>query len=360
MHTKKYPSMNEQLELIKKNKKPIYIFGGLGAMSLGSVTANFLIQHNITFDGFLANRDFISTKSHMGKPVIAIEESKIDKESSIIIGISKWMLAQTELQKHGYKNIFLFDCFSENVLEQISLKYFQKNYKDFFETYTLLEDELSKQSMIAYLQGKIFNNFQGLVNTCTQNLQNNEGGGAYFDIFTFGAEEIMIDCGAFTGDTAMIFAQKNPNYKKIYAFEPDNNTFKLLVENTKNLNIIPINKGVSSKSCTLSFDTQDNGCSAFNQCGKIKIEVEKIDNLLNQEQQPITFIKMDIEGSELEALKGASKTIKKYKPKLAICVYHRANDLIEIPRYIRSLHKDYKIFIRNHQMVPEDTILYAY
>lgn len=157
-----------------------------------------------------------------------------------------------------------------------------------------------------------------------------------------------------------MFAQKNPNYKKTYAFEPDKNVYQQLVANTKSLRIVLINKGVFSQTCTLSFDTKENGCSNFQENGNLKIEVESLDDFLEQNEDKITFIKMDIEGSELEALKGASKTIKKYKPKLAICVYHRANDLIEIPRYIKSLHKDYKIFIRNHQMVPEDTVLYAY
>lgn len=360
MNTTSFPNMNEQLDTIKRSGRKTYIFGGLGAMSLGSVIANHLIQQNISFDGFLANKEFIFNPKHMGKPVTAIEESNIDKDNNIIIGISKWQLAQEELLKFGYHNIFLFDCFSESVLEQISPDYFQKNYGGFSKTYSMLEDELSKQSMIAYLQGKIFNNFTQLANTCLANL-NNKGGGAYFnDIFIFRDDEIMVDCGAFTGDTALMFAQKNPTYKKIYAFEPDKNTYMQLVTNTQKLKITPINKGVFSKTCTLSFDTQDNGCSNFNEDGKLQIEVVSLDEFLEQNQEAITFIKMDIEGSELEALKGASKTIKKYKPKLAICVYHKANDLIEIPKYIKSLHKDYKIFIRNHQMLPEDTVLYAF
>lgn len=177
INTVKFPNMVEQLDIISKSDKKTYIFGGLGAMSLGSVIANYLIQQDIPFNGFLANKDFISTKKHMGKPVIAIEESDIDKESNIIIGISKWQLAQEELSKFGYHNIFLFDCFSESVLEQISLDYFQKNYEAFSETYSMLEDELSKQSMIAYLQGKIFNNFNGLATTCLANLNNQGGGG---------------------------------------------------------------------------------------------------------------------------------------------------------------------------------------
>lgn len=68
---------------------------------------------------------------------------------------------------------------------------------------------------------------------------------------------------------------------------------------------------------------------------------------------------MDIEGSELEALKGAQQTIKNFKPKLAICIYHKKEDLITIPQYILSLNKNYKLHLRNRQGVGEDTVIYA-
>ncbi|MBR7117999.1 MAG: FkbM family methyltransferase [Helicobacteraceae bacterium] len=68
---------------------------------------------------------------------------------------------------------------------------------------------------------------------------------------------------------------------------------------------------------------------------------------------------MDIEGAELEALSGARETIKKYNPKLTICIYHKFEDLITIPQYILSLNKNYKLYLRNRQGVGEDTILYC-
>jgi hypothetical protein len=73
----------------------------------------------------------------------------------------------------------------------------------------------------------------------------------------------------------------------------------------------------------------------------------------------VTFIKMDIEGSELNALKGAEQTIRKYKPKLAICVYHRAKDLITIPQYIKTLVPEYKLYFRAHKYGTYDFVLYA-
>jgi hypothetical protein len=85
--------------------------------------------------------------------------------------------------------------------------------------------------------------------------------------------------------------------------------------------------------------------------------VTTIDELLKG--GPATFIKMDIEGAELVALKGAKQTIKKYKPKLAVCVYHKPLDIVEIPLYLKKLVPEYKLFLRHYSDFGFDTIRYA-
>ena len=87
-----------------------------------------------------------------------------------------------------------------------------------------------------------------------------------------------------------------------------------------------------------------------------KIRIKKLDNYI--EEQP-TFIKMDIEGYELEALKGAEKILKTLKPKLAICIYHKEMDFYEIPLYLKSIVPEYKFKIRQHYDALYDTVLYA-
>ncbi len=73
----------------------------------------------------------------------------------------------------------------------------------------------------------------------------------------------------------------------------------------------------------------------------------------------VTFIKLDVEGAELEALKGARDTIIREHPKLAICVYHKKEDIWEIPEYILSLSKEYRLYIRHYHWNPSETVLYA-
>lgn len=99
------------------------------------------------------------------------------------------------------------------------------------------------------------------------------------------------------------------------------------------------------------------GGGNINKDGEEYIEVDSIDNLLSD--IPVTFIKMDIEGAEMEALKGAEKVIRVYKPKLAVCIYHRYEDLYEIPMYIKSLVPEYRLFVRHYSDSPSETVLYA-
>ena len=68
---------------------------------------------------------------------------------------------------------------------------------------------------------------------------------------------------------------------------------------------------------------------------------------------------MDIEGSELKALEGMKQTIKKYKPKLAICIYHKFEDLWELPLYIKKLVPEYQLYIRNYTSYLDEIVLYA-
>ena len=170
----------------------------------------------------------------------------------------------------------------------------------------------------------------------------------------FTDHEIIVDCGAYTGDTAKLFFEKIPGCRVI-ALEPDENIFELL-QQCKLEGITAIKAGAWSEDTTLRFSDTGGGSSTIDPSGNTEIKVAALDHI--SECRSATYIKMDIEGAELEALKGAANIIKEMKPKLAICIYHKPQDLFEIPLYIKKLNPDYKLFIHHHAYVSE-TVLYA-
>ena len=147
----------------------------------------------------------------------------------------------------------------------------------------------------------------------------------------------IIDCGAFIGDSSIILS-KYTNYK-VFAFEPDRSIFKYLIKNIKENNlknkVIPLNYGVGDKEEILNF-------------GEDELKITTIDNIVKKENiGRVSLIKMDIEGYELKALKGARETIQKYKPVLIISAYHRREDILEIPYYLKDLVPEYKFRFLN-------------
>lgn len=179
----------------------------------------------------------------------------------------------------------------------------------------------------------------------------------------FSDHEIIVDCGAFNGDTVKLFYEKVPGCR-VVALEPDERNFESL-QRLKLEGLQCINCGAWSKNTTLSFSNEGGGTRAgsIDDSGSIKIEVRALDLL--PECQSATYIKMDIEGAEMEALKGAEKTIRTIlqgggRPKLAICLYHKPQDFFEIPLYIKKLNPDYKLFIHHHNVYRAfETVLYA-
>jgi FkbM family methyltransferase len=124
--------------------------------------------------------------------------------------------------------------------------------------------------------------------------------------------------------------------------------------------IIVHNVGLYSSEKEVYF-SQEASSSKIDVNGTSLARLVALDTYLSEEERSeITYIKMDIEGAETEALKGMAQTIAKYKPKLAICIYHLPDDLWQIPEYIHSLNPDYKLYIRHHDVeYGAETVCYA-
>ena len=184
----------------------------------------------------------------------------------------------------------------------------------------------------------------------------------YFHVFQFGNDEAYIDCGAYMGDTLDEFIKNCPRYKHIAAFEPENANFqKLQARYAGKRDVTLLNIGAYDKEGTLFIKGRDAWVSVATdgRDGAAAIRVNTIDNLGFEK---VTFIKMDIEGAELNALKGAEKTILRDKPKLAICIYHSNEDTLHIAEYIHHLVPEYRFRVRQYNCYPyiDETVLYAH
>ncbi len=179
----------------------------------------------------------------------------------------------------------------------------------------------------------------------------------YFDpIVPLSDEEVFVDCGGFDGDTVLEFCSRNPQYRQIYLFEPSPSNFeraRVRLQGFENLSLIPM--GVSDVRGTLAFDPSAGSASSVSAAGSMTIDVVSIDECISQ---PVSFIKMDLEGWELQALKGARQHILEDHPKLAISVYHHASDFWRIPEYVLGLRGDYSVYLRHYSEGWSETVMY--
>lgn len=177
-------------------------------------------------------------------------------------------------------------------------------------------------------------------------------------------DEYVVDCGAFIGDSLEEFyGIKKGQFGAYYCFELDSNNCEICkrkIDSYNNNKIELIRAGVSDKNEIITI-TESNGFSSrIDGSGNktIKANIVKIDDALKGKK--VTFIKMDIEGAEIPALKGAKKIIKEQHPKLAISAYHYLSDLWEIPLLIKEMNPNYKVYMRHHTTAVWDTDCYAY
>ena len=235
------------------------------------------------------------------------------------------------------------------------LSFYQANRKRFDALEEMLEDDLSRETMRAVIRYRSSPKRDMLKTVAV--------GHQYFvdDIFSPLNDEVFIDGGAYIGQTVsklFLWMGGGNSWKKVYCWEPDEISRNKLKENCrdyKNIEIVPC--GLWSKRTKLNFKMEGDSGSKIDKTGSSTVQVDSIDNVCANEK--VTYIKMDIEGSELEALRGAREVICRDKPRLGICVYHRPEDILEIPMFIKELVPEYKIYIRHHSPHFNETVVYA-
>ncbi len=184
----------------------------------------------------------------------------------------------------------------------------------------------------------------------------------YFDLEIMrpiSKKEVFVDVGCYDGMSSLNFGKWCKRDFTVYAFEPQKENFSLCKSTLENNNISYklIQKGAWSEETTLKFKISMGMASQLYGKDEIEVDVTRIDKILANEK--VTFIKMDIEGAELEALIGAQNVISNNKPILAISVYHRFEDIFSIPELILKYNPEYQFYLRHYSIRSSETVLYA-
>jgi FkbM family methyltransferase len=219
----------------------------------------------------------------------------------------------------------------------------------------LLSDDASRDEYLAQLRWRLLGEFDALYRPVQHTM--------YFplDLCPLTDHEVFVDCGAYDGDSIRSFLdQPKKSFQRIYSFEPDPANFSKL---EKEVSLRPERESITlqraavgAQAGTVTFSGDGNEASSVGK-GDMVVNCVALDEVLS-EMQP-TYIKIDIEGAELDALNGARGIIQRYSPVLAVCTYHVQDHLWKIPLLIQSINPNYSFFLHPHLVEGWDLVCYA-
>jgi FkbM family methyltransferase len=216
--------------------------------------------------------------------------------------------------------------------------------------FSRLHDAHSKQTYASLLRGRL------------------EGDAGFFDVAPYAEYahahvrarpgDVVLDVGAFTGDSARRFAWQLRGFGRIVALEPDQDSFAKLAR-LRLPGLVALNVGAWHERATLAFNP-DAGSSKLSETGTTQVEVRAIDEIVaEQGLKRVDLIKLDVESAEQQALDGARRTLSRFRPKLQVSIYHRPNDLFELPLRLMNELPDYRFYLGHHGPWHTETDLYA-
>lgn len=218
---------------------------------------------------------------------------------------------------------------------------YMKHLPELYDVHQMLADDKSKEIFRAAITGRITRIMQDFIFTSEYEY--------FLNGFLPTAGDIAIDGGSYDGETSADFVRQGA---KVYAFEMDAANYRLCITPAKQFGFTIENLGLSNQTGEAFYSQRGVGSRKLSNDAEDAImgHFIDLDTYVERKNIPrIDYIKLDIEGSELEALNGAAKTITRWKPKMAICVYHKPEDLWTLPTYIKSLRSDYEFQFRHHR-----------
>lgn len=340
---------------ISQNKRPILMYGmGNGADKIIS----YLEKYGVFVDDFFASDEFVRGHFFHGKKVLKLCEAR-QKYDDFIILLS-FASSLPEVLEKFYSLDKDFEMYAPDVPvtgeNLFTENFYLENIDKFNLARSLLADDESKRifdEVINYKLTAKISHLRNAVSDKSEILKN---------ILKPSAYVTCADLGAYNGDTAKEMLNDFANVQKIICLEPDSRNFRKLSTFALDENKLEVYEaGAWSCDSVLKMDQSGNrNANVFSQnSSKLKeVNMRSLDSILDG--RSVDYIKFDVEGAEAMAIKGAYNTIVKYEPDMLISMYHRSEDMFELPILVHNICPDYKLYLRRFEYVPAwDLNLYA-
>lgn len=352
------------VDFLKQRYEKYRYICGFGVGNMGSCILNIVSLLGRKLDFFCDNNDEKTGKKDpygYGINVISLNELLKHKDDTAILVPTRYYkeiyIQLTELGFQLVDRVFPNKIWIDDYLKTHDR---QRVIDNICSVIDMLEDEESCRVMTRLIQEWTTSeyHFGQLDDICVlpQYFQKN--------ILPKCSDEVYVDCGAYIGDDIPGFIKYTEGqFKSYYAFELNSESYRQLVHNISEhwreyeKKFFLVNKGVSERTGNIYYLEEGEGSHVSSE-GKTKGEVVALDDYFGEKSR-VTFIKMDIEGSEMQALRGADKLISNNFPKMAICLYHKTDDMWKIPLYIKQRWPEYKLYIRHHTDLFNETVCYA-
>lgn len=328
-------------------RKPIVLYGmGNGADEILDRCAT----RHIPVAGVFASDEFVRGQQFRGFTVKTYKQ--LLKELGDFVILIAFASELPDILKRFYHLAAQHETYAPHLplfgdREIVSPQWLRDRLPHLETVYDRLADGASRQTMLHLLRYKLTGRLTELA-FVTDRRQDLE------QLFNFGAKETFGDLGAYNGDTVAEFLElTNGHYEHIYAVEPDPKNFVKLqhfVELEQLRNCSLLQRGIWRDEEKLPFAAKGGRMSALDEKGKKTIPVTSLDAIIGNKD--FTYIKMDVEGAEKEAIEGGQNVIARCQPKLLIAGYHHDDDLWQIPELLWNLVPEYKIYLRRHPYVP--------
>lgn len=332
--------------------KPIVLYGmGDGA---DKVLREFE-KLNISPYGVMASDDFVRGQSFHGFTVKKLSdfESELSDFTIALCFASQLPDVMEHIRAIAEKHDLVVPSvpvFGDNIFNK---QFYNKYEAEINEAYSLLSDEQSRKVYAEIIRFQYTGDLRCL-NACETDKDE-----AFESILKLGESESYLDLGAYNGDTIDEFlSYTNGRYSSITAFEPNKKSFDKLKQHCAGMKNISLwQLGSYSENTQLNFNTKSGRNCAITDDG-VPIQVARADTILCGKR--ITYAKLDVEGAEKETFVGMQNTLRLFRPKLNVAVYHRSEDIFSLILQLRNINPEYRFYLRHHPYIPHwDTNLYC-